>query len=195
GYLQDGDWVMYSNIDLTCAASFDVRASSPTNGGNVEVRLGSSTGTLIGTVSVSSTGSWNNWSTFSASINSTSGQQDVYLVFTGGSGYLFNLDWLEFSTSSSSRIASGFETAETLEGESGISVYPNPVADRLTVLTPSSDFDQFEIYALNGQVVQQGSIARDIEELSIDFTALEKGVYILKLKGIHSDKQVKIHKQ
>ncbi|MEQ9304744.1 MAG: carbohydrate-binding protein, partial [Marinoscillum sp.] len=125
GYLQDGDWVMYSNIDLTCAASFDVRASSPTNGGNVEVRLGSSTGTLIGTVSVSTTGSWNNWSTFSASINSTSGQQDVYLVFTGGSGYLFNLDWLEFSASSSSRIASGFQTAETLEGEIGISVYPN----------------------------------------------------------------------
>ncbi|MEQ9302317.1 MAG: carbohydrate-binding protein, partial [Marinoscillum sp.] len=61
GYIQDGDWVMYSNIDLTCAAGIDVRASSPTNGGNVEVRLGSSTGTLIGTVSVSTTGSWNNW--------------------------------------------------------------------------------------------------------------------------------------
>ncbi|MEQ9302776.1 MAG: carbohydrate-binding protein, partial [Marinoscillum sp.] len=152
------------------------------------------TGTLIGTVSVSSTGSWNNWSTFSTSTNSTSGQQDVYLVFTGGSGYLFNLDWLEFSASSSSRIASGFETAETLEGESGISVYPNPVANRLTVLTPSSDFDQFAIYTLHGQVIQQGSIASDLQEISIDFGNVPKGIYVLTLSGNESTRSRRIIK-
>ena len=97
GYIQNGDWAMYRDIDLSCASSLEVMASSQTNGGTIEVRLGSVTGDLIGSVDVSGTGSWATYDTSSVNLESVSGTHDVYLVFTGGNGYLFNIDWLEFS--------------------------------------------------------------------------------------------------
>ena len=65
------------------------------NGGNnsIEVHLGSPDGKIIGTMKVNSTGGWQTWKTQKCGIDKTSGVNDVYLVFKGGDGYLFNLNW------------------------------------------------------------------------------------------------------
>ena len=44
-------------------------------------------------MNVSGTGGWQIWETQKCSIDKTSGVNDVYLVFKGGDGYLFNLNW------------------------------------------------------------------------------------------------------
>ncbi|MBW5446186.1 carbohydrate-binding protein [Cohnella sp. CFH 77786] len=99
GWIENGDYVVYNNIDFgSGAASFQARVASATNGGNIEVRLDSITGTLAGTCAVSGTGGWQNWTTTTCNISGASGVHNVYLKFTGGSGYLFNLNWFQFFT-------------------------------------------------------------------------------------------------
>lgn len=99
GYLQNGDWVRIRGVNFgsTGARNFSARVASSTSGGNIELRLGSPTGTLIGTCTVAGTGGWQSWATRTATVTSTTGTHDIYLRFTGGSGFLFNLNWWQFS--------------------------------------------------------------------------------------------------
>jgi arabinoxylan arabinofuranohydrolase len=78
------------------AAAFYARVASAGNGGNIELRLDSVNGTLIGTCAVAPTGGWQTWSTVTTSISGASGVHDLYLKFTGGAGNLFNLNWWQF---------------------------------------------------------------------------------------------------
>ena len=96
-FIENGDYVVYNNIDFgSGAASFQARVASATNGGNIEVRLDSITGTLVGTCAVAGTGGWQTWTTKTCNISGASGIHNVYLKFTGGSGYLFNMNWFQF---------------------------------------------------------------------------------------------------
>ncbi|MDF7823619.1 carbohydrate-binding protein [Pontiellaceae bacterium B12227] len=96
--IRNGDWCAYYNVDFSNGANgFQARVASDTSGGNIEIRLGSPTGTLAGTCTVSGTGNWQSWTTVSTSVSGVSGVHDVYLVFTGGSGYLFNVNWFIFT--------------------------------------------------------------------------------------------------
>jgi hypothetical protein len=49
-----------------------------------------------GTVAVSGTGGWQNWTTLTNDITNITGVHKVYLEFTGGAGFLFNLNWFRF---------------------------------------------------------------------------------------------------
>ncbi|MGJ8652531.1 MAG: carbohydrate-binding protein [Opitutaceae bacterium] len=99
--VQNGDWVAYYSVDFGSGADeFQARVASNTSGGNIEIRLDSPTGTLVGTAIVSGTGHWQNWTTVTASVSGLSGAHDLYLVFTGGSGYLLNLNWVTFTSTS-----------------------------------------------------------------------------------------------
>jgi arabinoxylan arabinofuranohydrolase len=97
GYIENGDWLRFNSLDFgSGAASFEARVASATNGGNLEIRLDNPTGTLAGTCVVPGTGGWQTWVTKSCSVSGLSGIHDIYLKFTGGSGYLFNINWWEF---------------------------------------------------------------------------------------------------
>ena len=98
GYIEDGDYIGFKNIDLTGADKVDFRVASNGSGGNIEVRLDSADGKLIGKAEVGSTGGWQDWTTKTCTIEPTSGKHDVYLVFTGGESYLFNLNWWKPNT-------------------------------------------------------------------------------------------------
>ena len=97
GYTENGDYAVYKNIDFgNGATSFKARASSATNGGKIEVRLDSITGPLVGTCSVAGTSDWQTFSDASCNVSGVSGKHDLYLKFTGESGYLINLNWFTF---------------------------------------------------------------------------------------------------
>lgn len=101
GYISNGSYAVYNSINFNNSPNtFQARVASGTNGGNIQVRLDSPTGTLLGTCAVNSTGGWQTWATVSCSLNSSSGTHNLYLVFTGGTGYLFNVNWFGFSGSS-----------------------------------------------------------------------------------------------
>ena len=86
-------------MDLNGDATFEARVASAGTGGNIEICLDSPTGTVVGTCAVTVTGGWQTWTTVSCPLSGASGYHNVYLVFTGGSGYLFNVEWFGFTSS------------------------------------------------------------------------------------------------
>ncbi len=97
GSIKQGDWLRYDSVSFSEGASmFEARVASNYSGGSIELRLGSITGKLIGTVKVSNTGGWQNWTTVKCKVNDVKGINDLYLVFTGDSRFLFNINWFTF---------------------------------------------------------------------------------------------------
>ncbi len=97
GFIQNGDYVVYKNINFENGAeSFEASVASATSGGNIEIRLDSITGTLVGTCPVTGTGGWQSWVTATCDVSRATGVHDLYFKFTGGDGYLFNINWWKF---------------------------------------------------------------------------------------------------
>ncbi|MEU4411102.1 carbohydrate-binding protein [Streptosporangium sp. NPDC023963] len=92
GYIENGDWAAYSGVNTAGLRTFSVRVSSAGSGGTIQVRSGSATGTLLGSVAVSPTGGWDTYATVSTTL-SGSASGPLYLVFAGsGTNYLFDID-------------------------------------------------------------------------------------------------------
>ena len=97
GYIENGDYLVFKDIDFgSGASSFEASAGSATNGGNIEIYLDSLTGELLGTCAVPGTGGWQTWTNATCNVSEVTGKHDVYLKFTGDSGFLINLDWFKF---------------------------------------------------------------------------------------------------
>ena len=79
------------------ATSFEASVASETSGGNIEIRLDSENGTLVGTCTVSGTGGWQTWETVSCAVSGASDIHDLYFVFTGSGSPLFNFDYWQFT--------------------------------------------------------------------------------------------------
>lgn len=99
GNIENGDWLKFEGIDFSAGLNkFSARVASNTAGGKIEVLTGSTSGTLIGELSIGNTGGWQSWTTETLDFDRQSGVQDLYLVFTGGAGSLFNLNWIKLET-------------------------------------------------------------------------------------------------
>ncbi|MDA3880819.1 MAG: glycoside hydrolase family 3 C-terminal domain-containing protein [Prolixibacteraceae bacterium] len=97
GYINNNDYAAYDSIDFgTVKEKLDIRVASETTGGYIEIFIDKLNGKSIGKFEVPGTGGWQNWKTVSFDIENTNGVHNVYLKFTGGSGYLFNLNWFRF---------------------------------------------------------------------------------------------------
>jgi hypothetical protein len=88
-----GDWAAFGSVNLSGVNAFVARAASATTGGNLEVHLDSPGGTLVGTCAVPGTGGWQNFADSYCALTNATGTHTVYLVFTGGAGNLFNLEF------------------------------------------------------------------------------------------------------
>jgi hypothetical protein len=98
GFIENGDYLKVKGVGFgTGAGSFTARVASGTSGGRIEVRLDSVTGTLAGTCTVAGTGGWQTWTSVTCPVSGASGTHDLYLRFTGGSGYLMNVNWWQFT--------------------------------------------------------------------------------------------------
>ncbi|KAJ3119647.1 hypothetical protein HK098_005281 [Nowakowskiella sp. JEL0407] len=98
--INNGDYIKVKGVAFgNGAKSFSARVASANSGGNIEIRLGSATGTLVGTCIVSGTGGWQTWTTVTCPISGATGTQDLFLRFTGsGSGFLLNFNWWQFTS-------------------------------------------------------------------------------------------------
>ena len=92
-YIENGEYIGYKDFDLANAGKIDFRIGSNGAKAALEVRIDAPDGKLIGKMDIQSSGGWQTWNTQSCSIEKTSGKHDLYFVFTGGEGYLFNINW------------------------------------------------------------------------------------------------------
>ena len=123
GSCDSNDWIMFSNVDLRGGfGALRARFSAPTGGRSVEIRTGSNTGPLLGTLTTASTGSWTIFEEQVALLTRpTSGIEDVYFVFKGGSG-VGNFNWFQFEDAFAGSAWSRtieFESAKAVSGVSG----------------------------------------------------------------------------
>ncbi|MFI9817886.1 glycosyl hydrolase [Saccharothrix variisporea] len=101
-HIANGDWALYRGVDFgsRTATQFSARVASGAAGGVsglVEIRLGSPTGTVVGSFAIANTGGWQSWRTVPANLTATTGRHDVYLTFTSGQPADFvNVNWLTF---------------------------------------------------------------------------------------------------
>jgi len=103
GWLANGDWARYDNVELgaTRPVDFVARVASGAAGGVsglIEVRIDSPTAPPIGSFAVANTGGWQSWRTIPANISGVTGTHDVYLTFTSGqpADYV-NVNWFTFA--------------------------------------------------------------------------------------------------
>lgn len=176
GQIHNGDWCMYSNLNLTCATSVDARVASFQVGGDIEVRIDGLTGTLIGTISQGTTGGWQDWVTATATITSpVSGIHDVYLIFTGGSAALFNFNWFKFNN--------GALSVNELNGSvnKSFKIYPNPATYELNIeLNNSAASNRISVFNSIGQMVILDEFINKTH--TIDISKLPIGIYAIKIK-------------
>ena len=113
--IHNGDYIKLQNVGFAnkVPRTFTARVASGLRGGQIEVRIDSLGGKLLGTLTVPATGGWEKWQTITidldystlkninASSRTISGLDlpataDLYLVFKGRKGpKLFNFDWWE----------------------------------------------------------------------------------------------------
>jgi len=113
--IHNGDWIKLQNVALgnKIPRTFKARVASGLRGGQIEIRLDSIRGRLLGTVNVPGTGGWEKWQTINLDLDYSTltdinaptrtiagvtlpETADLYFVFTGRKGpKLFNFDWWE----------------------------------------------------------------------------------------------------
>ncbi len=91
-----GDYIKLRGVDLGKGAKKIKIFAASAAGGNVEVRIDDKNGPVIAVCNITNTGGWNTWKTFTAKVKRMKGLHDLYLVFNGGEGELFNLDAWKF---------------------------------------------------------------------------------------------------
>ncbi len=85
GYIENGNYLVYKNINFgTGAASFKAHVANGNNSSTtIQLRTGSSTGAIIGSLTVPATGGWDTYKDLSTTVSGVSGVKDLYLCFNG----------------------------------------------------------------------------------------------------------------
>jgi hypothetical protein len=115
--ITNGSYTVYSNVNLTDDLTFAARVASAGSGGNIQVRMDSPTGTLLGTATVPVTGGWQSWTMVNCALTGASGYHNLYLVYTGSSGYLFNVEWFTFFANVPVTTASNYSSMSNVSTE------------------------------------------------------------------------------
>ena len=189
GYIENGDYIVFNNVDFGAGAvSFEARVASATSGGSIEVRLDGLSGKLVGTCAVAGTNGWTTWTTKSCAISGATGIHNLYLKFTGASGYLFDINWFKFSLSTSTN-----NLLNTLPGHTKLKDnFPNPFSTKTTIHYQLSEATpvKLNIYNLLGEKV--ATLVNEYQAVgyySVEWNAkdnngnhLENGLYLTRLE-------------
>ncbi|WP_405430230.1 ThuA domain-containing protein [Micromonospora sp. NBC_00617] len=146
GYIDPGDWAAYNGVDLTGVTSFTSRVVSGGAGGTIQVRTGSATGPVLGTVTVPNTGSWTTFANVTAALsNVPSGTQNLYLTFGGSGTGLFDVD--------------DFTLVKGTGGSTGVGPVKGLAGKCLDVRSgATADGTQIQIYTCNGSTAQTWTV-------------------------------------
>ncbi len=98
GNIANGDWAKFSAVNFGSGYNVvEARVATEEASGAMDIRIDSTTGTLLGTITAHNTGDWQTYTSVVQAIKSVSGVHDVYLIFRStGSSSIMNLTWLKF---------------------------------------------------------------------------------------------------
>lgn len=142
GYVENGDYLVFLNVDFGDGAkSVTLNAATPV-GAAIELYLDSMTDTPVAICRLSSTGGFPDYQLFSTDVTDASGTHDLYVKFTGGEGYLLDLDSFQFYTKSTAAL----EGLGDINGDGRIDARDMTLAKRITLkqlkFNASADVDK-----------------------------------------------------
>ncbi|MFJ4965178.1 ThuA domain-containing protein [Streptomyces sp. NPDC088729] len=106
GDIHNDDWISFDTYVLGGATKLTARISSAGSGGFLEIRAGSPTGKILGSGPIPVTGGWDAFQDVDIPLRGAPKKAtDLYLVFKGGDGPLFDVDDFELSDSPPDRTA------------------------------------------------------------------------------------------
>ncbi len=188
GFMEEGDWLQFDGVTLDGITNLELSYAKEVAGGQVEVRIDSPTGTLLGSQSLATTGGWNTWQQTNISLDGAAGTHALYLVTTGSNEGIANLDFLHLSGGASS---GGTASAFHLNHLGFATLGP-----KHAVVEGSPGLDRFHVVNASGQSVWCGDLVgqsfsawgSNSTFYSVDFTELtEPGTYRLQVGGSTSE--------
>ncbi len=174
GSIRNGNWLKFSDLDLSKVGGIEMRLAHKTTGSTVEIRLDSATGTLIGTVPIPNTGGYQTWQTVSGNLTAEDGTHDVYLVFKNSGSWAGNINWFQFVPLNSSVAMPDIEANKKNQT---LLLFPNPTVDHLNFENNTNA--QVEIFSNSGRKVSVTNIPGDSH--SISTSGLLPGIYFIRL--------------
>jgi beta-xylosidase len=196
--IHNDDWALYAGVEFGDTEyvkkpdSLTFTASCASSGGVIEVWIDSlDSGSKIAECSISNTGSWDTYDTFTTNVLSPiAGNHDVYLKFKGtGSDRLFMLQWLTFIDKSNpetsvndlrtGRLHKCFELEQN---------YPNPFnpATQINYSVSEEGYVSLKVYDLLGREVAtllDSLLQPGNYEATFDGSRLATGVYLYRMRG------------
>jgi hypothetical protein len=98
GDIQNNEYVRHHGVSLKGITGVRARVSSAGPGGAISFRFNSPTGPEVARINVANTGGWDNYVELTAPVTKPDDNtHDLYIVFTGGTGALFDLDSYTFT--------------------------------------------------------------------------------------------------
>lgn len=96
--INNGDYIRVRGADFGKGAKkFEANVASPSGNSVFEIHIDSLAGALLGTLPVKKTGGWLKWAAQACSVKKVNGVHDVFFVFKGADGPLFNFNWWKFN--------------------------------------------------------------------------------------------------
>ncbi len=99
GYIENGDYIAFNNVDFEDGAK-SIKAKLAGNKSDIEIHLDKIGDTPLAVVHFDGTGGFQTWQELSYNVGNISGIHNLYLKFTGGEGFLLNIDKFVFSKES-----------------------------------------------------------------------------------------------
>jgi hypothetical protein len=185
GSFDAGDWTSYT-ISIPTAGTYKVSYRVASIYSGKVLRLEKDNGsTLLGTITIPNTGSWQTWSSTSHTVTFPAGTYAIgFATPTGG----FNINRFHITNNLSARP----ETADNAAEISVTRVYPNPLESVLSLKAwPEFRGGQMKITDLSGKEFITGKVTSD----DVDVARLSSGLYILRLRNNQRSVSVKFNKK
>lgn len=94
--IHNGDFIQVRGVDFQKGAKKAEFTIASSNSGIVEIHLNKVDGEIIGTSKIENTGGSQNWKTFTTKLKKVKGVHDLFFVFKGEQGELFNFNAWKF---------------------------------------------------------------------------------------------------
>jgi endoglucanase len=189
GWQDTGDWMDYS-VNVSTAGTYTVNFRVATMFNGPQFQLRNSSGSVLATVNVPNTGSFQAWQTVSAQVNLPAGQQTLRIHTSNAAGG-WNFNWFEIAGNgtATNSVNTATETNASIGemgGQGSMEVSPNPVQDRftLTVDNPFTGAMKVEVVSLAGAVVKTFQLQKTTEgpaQFYLSIGEIANGNYFIKV--------------
>ena len=180
GNFDNGDWLQYNNVNLGTNGyntfTANVACDAANAGHTFQIRLGSTTGTIIGTITVPNTGGWTTFQTVSTTLTGGTGIQNIFVVGVSNTNGIADIDWYKFSSLKSAKLNAVAIGAK--ETNDKFIVYLNPSTGTFQVEVNDFYEGLVRVFDLSGKLLIQQKLSNKKQEIKIENF---KGLAVIQL--------------